>query len=342
MVMKKIVSTLLALSLLVATAGCTTAPAASSAVPSSSQSSQPDAQQQPFKIGIIQLAEHPALDDARIGFVEGLAAAGYEDGKNIILDIQNAQGDPANCVTIADKMINSQSDLILAIATPAAQAVANKTQDIPILITAVTDPATAKLVGTNELPGGNVTGTSDRNPVKEQMELLKTLVPDVKEVAILFCSSEANSEFQADLAAKQLTSMGIASRNATVTNANEIQQVIQSLAGKVDAIYTPTDNMMATAMPTVSATAHELGIPVIVGEPEVVKTGGLATFGLSYKNLGKQTADMAVRILRDGANPAEMPIEYLQETELVINETAVAKLGITVPVELASKATMVK
>lgn len=346
--MKKLLSAIVAGSMLLSMAGCG-APAAPAPSAGGSASTAPVAPAEPAgsdtsvkKIGIIQFTEHPALDDAYKGFIEGLAAAGFEDGKNITIEFQSAQNEPANCVTIADKMINDKCDLILAIATPAAQALANKTTEIPILITAVTDPATAKLVATNEAPGGNITGTSDLNPIKEQMDLLKQLVPEVKKVAMLYCSSEANSEFQVELAKEQLATMGIETMDATVTSTGEIQQVIQSLKGKVDAIYAPTDNMVSGAMPIVSATAHELGIPVIVAEPAMVERGGLATYGLSYLNLGKQTAEMAVRILKDGAKPGEMPIEYLKDVELVINETAASTLGITIPVELLNKARIVK
>lgn len=295
-----------------------------------------------LKIGVVQLVEHDALDAAYKGFVDGLKEAGYEDGKNIKIDYQNAQGEQANCVTIADKLVNDKSDLILAIATPAAQAVANKTKDIPILVTAVTDPASAKLVATNEKPGGNVTGTSDLNPIKEQMGLLKELVPDVKTVGMLYCSSEANSAFQVGLAREELKSMGIEAVDFTVSNSNEIQQVVQSMAGKVQAIYAPTDNMIAAGMANVSSVASAAKLPIVVAEPGMVENGGLATYGLSYYNLGKQTAAMAVRILKDGAKPADMPVEYLKETELVINKTTAEALGMTIPQALAEKAKMVE
>ncbi|MEG0754140.1 MAG: ABC transporter substrate-binding protein, partial [Angelakisella sp.] len=235
-----------------------------------------------------------------------------------------------------------KSDLILAIATPAAQAVANKTTTIPVLVTSVTDPATAKLVATNEAPGGNVTGTSDLNPIDKQMELLVQLVPGAKKVAMLYCSSEANSEFQVGLAKEILTAKGIECFDATVSNANEIQQVVQSLDGRADAIYTPTDNMISAGMPTVVSVANSIGIPVIVAEPEMVKRGGLATDGLNYFNLGKQTAAMAVKILKGEAKPADMPIEYLQETELFVNADTATALGLTIPEELLKASTVIK
>ncbi|HEX3075663.1 MAG TPA: ABC transporter substrate-binding protein [Lachnospiraceae bacterium] len=287
-----------------------------------------------FNIGVCQLVTHEALDAAYKGFVDGLAEAGFEEGKNVTFDLQNAQGEPSNCNTIATKLVNDNPDLILAIATPAAQSLANATKDIPILVTAVTDPATSGIVDTNEAPGGNVTGTSDLTPVQKQMELLVKLLPDAKKVAILYCSSEANSQIQADMANESASTLGLETVTATVSNSNEIQQVVQSLVGKVDAIYTPTDNTIASGMATVSMVANANGIPVICGEEGMVANGGLATYGINYYNLGKQTAAQAVKILNGEAKPADMPIEYLEEVSLTINEEVAAELGIEIPQDL--------
>lgn len=290
-----------------------------------------------LKVGVVQLVEHAALDASYQGFVDGLAEAGYVDGQNISIDYQNAQGEQANCMTIAQKLVNDKDDLILAIATPAAQAVANLTKTIPILVTAVTDPASAKLVASNEVPGGNVSGTSDLTPVEAQIKLLKQLVPSVKNVGMLYCSSEQNSKFQIDLAKKVCDSLGIAYIDATVSNSNEIQQVVQSLIGKVDAVYTPTDNMIAAGMATVSIVTTPAKLPVICGEGGMVDQGGLATYGINYYELGKQTAAMAVSILRDGKKPAEIPIQYLQKADLKINMDVANAIGISIPEELKAQ-----
>ncbi len=284
-----------------------------------------------IKIGVIQLVEHSALDADYKGFVDGLAEAGYVDGQNIKIDYHNAQGEQVNCVTIAEKLINDRDNLIFAIATPAAQAVANLTKDIPILISSVTDPESAKLVQKNTAPGGNVSGTSDLTPCAAQMELLKRIVPDAKTVGMLYCSSEQNSYFQVGLAKAACDKLGLKYIDGTVSNANEIQQVVTNLCGKVDVIYAPTDNMIAAGMPLVSKVANENKIPVICGEEGMVNAGGLATYGINYYELGKLTAKMAVEILRDGKNPAEMPIEYLQSFDLKVNEETEKILGITVP-----------
>lgn len=287
-----------------------------------------------IKIGIVQLVEHPALDASYKGFVEVLAKNGYVDSKNIKIDYQNAQGDQANCVTIAQKFVNEKVDLILAIATPAAQAVANLTDSIPILVTAVTDPESAKLVKSNALPGTNVSGTSDLTPCEAQINLLKKIVPNAKTVGMLYCSSEQNSVFQIDLAKKACDKVGLKYVDATVSSSNEIQQVTQSLVGKVDAIYSPTDNMIAAGMATVAQVANENKIPTIVGEEGMVISGGLATYGIDYYELGKQTGTMAVSILKDGAKPQEMPIQYLENCTLSVNEETLSKLGLTLPEDL--------
>lgn len=335
--MKKLLAAILSLSLAAASlAGC-----GASGVPAADSSSK-SSSDKAYKIGVVQLVEHAALDSAYQGFVDGLKEAGYEDGKNIAIDYQNAQNEQANCNTIASKFVNDRDDLILAIGTPAAQAVANATTKIPVLVTAVTDPANAKLVASNEAPGGNVTGTSDLNPIKDQMELIQQLVPDVKKVGLLYCSNETNSEFQVNLAKEQLESMGIESQEFTVSSSNEIQQIAESMAGKVDAVYVPTDNMIASGMSTVSAIAVNAKLPVIVAEPWVVKNGGLATYGLSYYNLGRQTAAMAVKILTGESKPADMPIEYQEQTDLMLNQDIIDALGITVPQELLEKAEIVQ
>ena len=289
--------------------------------------------QKVIKIGAIQLVEHPALDASYKGFVDGLKAAGYEDGKNIKLMYENAQGEQSNCVTIADKFISQRCDIIFAIATPAAQAVANKTETTPILVTAVTDPKTAGLVESNEKPGTNVTGTSDLTPCAAQIQLLKKLLPDTKKVAMLYCSSEENSRFQINLAKAECDRQGLTYVDATVSNTNEVQQVVQSLVGKVDAIYTPTDNMIASTMATVSLVTTPAKIPVITGEDGMVQGGGLATYGINYYELGKQTAKMAVEVI-NGKKPRDMPIQYLDKCDFTYNKETAAALGITIPADL--------
>ncbi|MBU5464040.1 ABC transporter substrate binding protein [Anaerotignum sp. MSJ-24] len=281
-----------------------------------------------YKIGVLQLTQHAALDKANEGFIAALD----ESGIKYEVDQQNASGEQSACQTIAEKLVNDGNDLIYAIATPAAQAVAGVTSEIPIVLSAVTDPAESGLVASNDAPGGNVTGTSDLTPVKEQIELLKQILPDAKTVGILFCSSESNSEIQAAMAREACEANGLEHIDFTVSSSNEIQTVVESMVGKVDVIYAPTDNTIAAGMPTVSMIATDNGLPIICGEQGMVDAGGLATYGIDYYQLGYMAGQMAVEILRDGADPATMPIGYLSadQCELSVNDETAAALGIDV------------
>ena len=318
--MKKIVSLVLCFSFLLALVGCGDA------------STKNDGT---TKIGVIQLAEHPALDQSYEGFMQALKDAGVDAS----VELKNAQGDVSNCETIANKFVNDQVDLILAIATNAAQAAANATDTIPVVLTAVTDPEFSGLVDSNSHPGHNVTGTSDLTPVEAQIELLKEILPDAQHVAILFNGAEDNSIFQADMAEKAIAANGMNPTKVSVSELNQIQSIVESLVGKVDAIYIPTDNLLAEGMATVTMITNENKIPVIVGEEGQVVNGALATYGLSYFNLGYKAGEMAVEIL-NGANPADMAIGYLpaEDCELIINMETVKELGITIPDSVLNRA----
>ena len=294
------------------------------------------------KVGIVQLVEHNALDAANKGFVDGLAAKGYKEGENIEFDRQNAQADQSNLQNIAQRFVNDKVNLICAIATPAAQTVANATKDIPIVATAVTDYEQARLVASNDAPKGNVTGTTDMNLVKEQIDLLLKLVPNTKTIGTVYCSSEVNSETQVKIMKAYAESKGLIVVESTVSTVNDIQQAAQSLVGKVDVLYEPTDNIIASAMPTLVAITNPAKIPVICGEPNMVKAGGLATFGVDYYKLGFQTGEMAAEILSGKATPATMPIQSLKEMKLTINETNAALLGITIPEDMKADADIVQ
>lgn len=291
-----------------------------------------------IKIGIIQLVEHDALDSARRGFIDGLALEGYIDGENIRIDYQNAQGDQSNCTTIADKLVNERNNLILAISTPAAQAVVNATKKIPILVTAVTDPQSAGLVASNDIPGANVTGTSDLAPVKKQIDLIARLVPKAKNIGILYCSNEANSAYQSDIAEKEIRAIGLNPIIYTVSQASEIQSVVQTMIHRVDAIYTPTDNMMASSMSTITSITIPASVPLVCGESNVVSKGAIGTYGMDYYELGKLTSSQAIKILRDGKSPSTMPIEYTQASKLLLNPEAAIKTGLLIPGDLLAEA----
>ncbi len=314
---------------LTAVAAITTA-IALSACGSSTSSTQQSTQDsgKVYKIGVLQLTQHAALDKCNEGFFAALDDAGvkYE------ADQQNASGEQSACQTIAEKLVNDGNDLIYAIATPAAQAVAGATTEIPVVVSAVTDPAESGLVASNDAPGGNVTGTSDLTPIKEQIALLKQILPTAKKVGILYCSAESNSEIQAEMARQACADNGLESIDFTVSNSNEIQTVVESMVGKVDAIYAPTDNTIANGMATVAMVATDNNLPIICGESGMVDAGGLATYGIDYYQLGYMAGQMAAQILVDGADPATMPIGYLaaDQCELSVNEETAAALNIDV------------
>jgi len=308
------------------TAGTTAAQSSEKASEAATTAAAKTADGKQYKIGVLQLVQHTALDASNKGFIKALDDAGL----NYTVDQQNASGDQPTCQTIASKLVNDGDDLILAIATPAAQAVAGATSEIPVLITAVTDPAASDLVESNEVPGGNITGTSDLTPVKEQISLLKKILPDAKTVGVIYCTAESNSEIQAKMAKEAIEAAGMTAVDYTVSSSNEIQTVVTSMVGKVDAIYAPTDNTIAAGMTTVAMIANENKIPTICGEEGMVKAGGLATYGIDYYELGYLTGKQAVKILTEGADVSKMPIEYLplEKCKLSVNEETAKTLGI--------------
>ena len=293
-------------------------------------------------VGIVQLVEHAALDAANKGFVEGLASKGYKEGQNIAYDRQNAQADQSNLQNIAHRFVNNKVNLICAIATPAAQTVANVTSDIPIVATAVTDYKAAKLVKDNAKPGTNVTGTTDMNPVEQQLDLLLKLVPNAKSVGTIYCSSEVNSQLQIEILKKAAAAKGVTVKEATVSNVNDIQQAARSLVGKVQAIYVPTDNVLASAMPTLVSVTEEAKLPVICGEGGMVKAGGVATLGVDYYKLGFQAGEMAADILGGKSKPADMAIQAQKEFKAMVNVKEAEKIGLKVPEDVLKAAELVK
>lgn len=303
---------------------------------SSSSDGQKDTEKK-VKLGIIQVAEHPALDAARQGFLDTLEENGYVEGKNLIVDYGNAQGDQTALKTIAKKLVTGNCDLILAIATDSAQAVAAETTKIPILITAVTDPVAAKLVQSNEKPGTNVTGTNDMNPVKEQVELLQKLAPQTKRIGVIYNAGEVNSVVQVDMVKDTASKAGLKVVEATVSNTSEVMQAAQSLVGRADAFYIPTDNTVSSSVESIIKVAEANAIPVVVGEAAMVDRGALATIGIDYYKLGKQTAEMALRVLK-GEKPQEMPVEGQKDMDLVLNMKAAKAMKVTIPEDIKAQA----
>jgi len=290
------------------------------------------------KIGVIQFVQHGALDAANKGFVDGLASRGYKDGENIKIDQQNAQGDQSNLKTISQRFVNDKVALIYALATPAAQIVANETKDIPIVGSAITDYVAAKLVKANDKPGGNVTGTTNYMPARRQIDLALKLVPQAKTVGALYNLGEVNSQMQVKEMKAYAAEKGLKVIEATVTSVNDIQQAVQSLVGKVDFIYCPTDNTIASAMANVAKVALPAKLPVIVGDETMVKTGGLAGVSVDYYKLGFQAGLMAADILDGKAKPADMPIQQQENVAVVINREAARAIGLNVPEEIMATA----
>src|SRR5699024_6451038 len=250
---------------------------------------------------------------------------------------QNANGEQGTALTIAQQFASDNLDLVLAVATPAAQATAQNITDIPVLFTAVTDAESAELVDSNDAPGGNVTGTSDAAPIEDQLELLRQLVPDVDSIGIVYASGEVNSQVQVDAVEEAAGPLGIDVKTQTVTTVNEIQQAVDAL-GDVDAIYVPTDNMVVSGIASLVQVAEQNQIPVIGAEAGTVEGGAIATLGIDYTELGRQTGEMALRILQDGADPATMPVETATEFTYVINEDAAERQGVEIPQEILDKA----
>lgn len=303
---------------------------------SSTQSGSKD--KKSYKVGVLQLVQHPALDAANKGFIDGLKSKGFEEGKNVTFDQQNAQGDQSNLQTIAQRFVSNKDDLVCAIATPAAQTMANASKEIPIVGTAITDYKVAKLVKDNSKPGTNVTGTTDMNPVEAQIDLLVKIMPRAKTVGFIYNSSEVNSQLQIDLAKKAAAARGLATVEATVSSVNDIQQAAQSLMGKVDALYIPTDNVMASAIPNLIKITDAARIPVFCGEAGMLKSGGVATLGIDYYKLGFQTGEMAADILSGKAKPQDMAIQSQKTFTVSLNEEAIKKLGLTIPDDIRKEA----
>ena len=283
-----------------------------------------------YKVGVVQLVEHPALDAANKGFVDALKEKGLAD--KITFDQQNAQADQSNLNSIAQRFVSDRKNLILAIATPAAQSMANATHDIPILGTAITDYESAKLVKSNEKPGGNVSGTSDMTPVEKEVDLIIALVPNVKRIGAIYTSSEINSQLQVEKMKAYAATKGITVVEATVSNVNDIQQAATNLVNQdVQAIYTPTDNVLASAMANLAQITDAAKIPVFAADEGMTMTGGVATYSVDYYKLGYQTGLMAAKVLSGEAKISDLAIETQKDIKLTVNEERAKKLGITIP-----------
>ena len=283
-----------------------------------------------FRIGISQFITHQSLDATRDGFVDELAKQGYVEGKNIEIDLQNAQGEQRNLKTISQQLAES-SDVVLAIATPSAQSLANTTQTTPVIFSAVTDPVSAKLVESREHPGGNVTGTSDQSSdaISTQINLIKKVLPKAKTIGILYTQSEPNSVVQKDEAKRLLEEKGFTVVEKTILDSNNVKAAAESLMAEVDMVFVPTDNIISSTMETVKQVSIKHKVPVFGGSTEMVAVGGLYNYGTNYEELGRQTARMLIRVLK-GEKPENMAVELPEKLELHTNQEMADALGIDI------------
>lgn len=283
-----------------------------------------------FRIGISQFITHQSLDATREGFVDELAKQGYIEGKNIEIDLQNAQGEQRNLKTISQQLAES-SDVVLAIATPSAQSLANTTQTTPVIFSAVTDPVSAKLVESREHPGGNVTGTSDQSSdaISTQINLIKKVLPKAKTIGILYTQSEPNSVVQKNEAKRLLEEKGFSVVEKTILDSNNVKAAAESLMAEVDMVFVPTDNIISSTMETIKQISIKHKVPVFGGSTEMVAVGGLYNYGTNYEELGRQTARMLVRVLK-GKKPENIAVELPEKLELHTNQEMADALGIDI------------
>ncbi|WEG36749.1 tryptophan ABC transporter substrate-binding protein [Amygdalobacter nucleatus] len=288
-------------------------------------------------IGILQLVSHPALDSIKQGIIDGLADAGYQEGKSINIDFQNAQGDQSNLSLMAQQLLTKEKKLVIGITTPAAQQLASKEKERPIILSGITYPKQAGLVDSEAHPGKNVTGVSDRLNIKAQIEQIHEVLPDAKKIGILYTSSEDNALAQAKTAEQEIKKIGLEAVVKSVTNTTDIHQVATQLASEVQAIYVPIDNGIASAMATLVQVTDQAKIPVFPSADSMVKDGGMMGIGVDQYQIGRLTAKVVVDVL-NGKDVATYPIQVLDKGTTYINKKKAAELNINIPEKIAEKA----
>jgi len=294
----------------------------------------------PLVIGITQIVEHPALDAARDGFISALEEAGFKEGEDVVYDLQNAQGDFTNAISIAQKFKDDEVDMIVAIATPTAQAALQVNKEIPIVINAVTDPVAASLAKSWESSGNNLTGMSDAAPNKQQVELIPRFLPEAKNVGTIYNAGEANSVVQIEVAKETCKELGLNLIEVVVSNSSEVLMAAQSLAGRVEAIYIVTDNTVVSALESVIKVCNQEKIALILADPSTVDKGALASYGIDYYSLGKKSGEIALQIIK-GAKPSDIPIQTItdpKDLQFVVNLDAAKILGISISEEIIKEA----
>ena len=291
-------------------------------------------------VAVTAIVEHPALDATRDGVKEGLAAEGFVDGETITFRYESAQGSPATAVQIARKFVGLTPAVIVPISTPSAQAVAAATREIPVVFSSVTDPVGAKLVADPAHPGGNVTGMSNMSPIDRHLDLVQEILPGLKRLGVIHNPAEVNSRTLVKLLQAQAPARGITLVEAPVSKSSDVQTAAQSLVGKVDAVYVPTDNTVVSALEALVGVGRQNRLPVIAGDIDSVPRGAIAAVGFDYLEVGRQTGRMVARVLR-GENPADIPVEQAQTLELAVNPAAAAAMGVSLPEALVARADIV-
>ncbi len=291
-------------------------------------------------LAITAIVEHPALDAARTGAIEQLAAEGYKEGENLTVTFQSAQGNMATAGQIAKQFVSDNPDVIYAIATPSAQALAAATSDLPIVFSAVTDPVEAKLVASLEKSGNNITGASDVLPYEPQIELIRELVPNVKNVGFVYNPGEVNSTVVLKSLKEKLAPLGINVVEAPASKSTDITQAAKSLVGKVDVFYTSTDNMVVNAYEAIYQVAKDAKIPLIASNTEAVERGAVAALGVNYTDLGKESGKIIARIFK-GEKPADIPVFIPQKLDLVVSKKHATEQGLELPEAVLQRATKV-
>lgn len=312
----------------------------SSAEKSTADTKGTDSKEATYTVGISQFAEHGSLDNCREGFLEGLKEAGIEEGVNLDVILDNAQADTGTAATIADNFVSKNVDLICAIATPAAMSAYNSTKgtEIPVIYTAVSDPVAAQLATEDGTPVGNITGTSDALPVEEQLKMIRATLPDAKKIGILYTTSETNSESTIATYKELAGDYGFEIVDTGINTIADVEMAAKDLVTKVDCITNLTDNTVVSALQTVLAAANDAKIPVFGSEVEQVKNGCLASMGIDYVSLGKQTGEMAAKVLKGEAKASELNYELITEPSFYGNTEVADNLGITLDENYVSDA----
>ena len=291
-------------------------------------------------VAVTAIVEHPALDAVRKGVQDTLAAAGYKEGENLKFLFESAQGNPATAAQIARQFAGEDPSVIVPISTPSAQAVVSATRDIPVVFTAVSDPLGAQLVKNMDKPGGNVTGLSDMSPVAEHIALIKEILPNVKSIGYLYNSGEANSVSLLAVLKTEAEKAGLTVVESAATKSAEVQGAARALVGRADVIYVPTDNTIISALEGAVAVAEEAKLPLFTADTDSVNRGSIAALGFNYYDVGKQTGDIVVRILK-GENPGDIAVKVAAGSDLVVNKKAAEKMGVTLPESVLKRANRV-